>query len=560
MKEDKGNKGVEKYLFDGNWMEKDGIKWAFFASDKDKGSLHLKTSKEETPVSATEKVPSKEKISSLDKVSITDLGRATGGRRYNDQTSSIPAEGLLEPGTILCERYKILERYKSLEKRDFYMAYDIRLEGPCIVKELKSSLSSGEEEAYYRKKFNEEAKLLAKLSHPNLPKTMDYFIENGRYFMVIDYIEGIDLETYFENCYGQISEEQILKWGINLCDILEYLHNQDPPVLHRDIKPSNLFIRERDWSVVLFNFGFAIRSDRASTKKIGTSGYAPPEQLSGNAEPRSDIYSAGATLHYLLSGEAPRMDGNFMTVLALNFSASIYTDIIIKKALKTKIKDRYENAGEMKAAIIDALEKLKKAEEEEEKFFKEGIKNSADYFEELVRKIDKKDKGRLLAIKELGKLGDRRALNILIPLLSDESASIRLCTITALHNIKDKKAVPSLAKLLDDTNIELRQKAVEAIEYITDKKIPPLMVVPQEAKLYPSRHDQVKCDICEISVPSVEVIICGQCGNSVCHECSIICNKYKNKFCASCSKDNIVSIIEQMVCLKCIMPKKQKSE
>jgi hypothetical protein len=111
-------------------MEKDGIKWAFFASDKDKGSLHLKTSKEETPVSATEKVPSKEKISSLDKVSITDLGRATGGRRYNDQTLPYRLKVYLNRGTILCERYKILERYKSLEKRDFYMAYDIRLEGP----------------------------------------------------------------------------------------------------------------------------------------------------------------------------------------------------------------------------------------------------------------------------------------------------------------------------------------------------------------------------------------------------------------------------------------------
>ncbi|MEQ8190618.1 MAG: serine/threonine-protein kinase, partial [Candidatus Eremiobacterota bacterium] len=379
MKED--NKGVEKYLFDGNWTEKDGIKWAFFANEKDKNSQNLKISEVGTPLPLKEEIkyPDKEKTSSLDKVSITDLGRATGGRRYSSQNSSIPTEGLLESATILCERYKILERYKSLEKRDFYMAHDLRLEGPCIVKELKSSLSSGEEEAYYRKKFNEEAKLLAKLSHPNLPKTMDYFIENGRYFMVIDYIEGIDLETYFENCYGQISEEQILKWGINLCDILEYLHNQDPPVIHRDIKPSNLFIRERDRSIVLFNFDFAIRSDRASTKKIGTSGYAPPEQLSGNAEPRSDIYSVGATIHYLLSGEAPKMDGNFMTVLALNFSASIYTDIIIKKALKTKIKDRYDNAGEMKAALLDAYEKLKKAEEEEEKFFKDGIKNSADY-------------------------------------------------------------------------------------------------------------------------------------------------------------------------------------
>jgi serine/threonine protein kinase len=479
MKEDKENKGLEKYLFDGNWTEKDGIKWAFFANEKDKNSQQVPKGEASFPVKEEVKSTCKEKTSSLDKVSITDLGRATGGKRYDSESSSIPAKGLLEANTILSGRYKILELYKSLEKRDFYMAKDLRLDSLCIVKELKNDLSSREEEEYYRKKFNDEAKLLASFSHPNLPKTMDYFIENNRYFMVIDYIKGVDLESYFENCYGQISEEQILRWGINICDILEYLHSQNPPVIHRDIKPSNLFIIERDWSVILFNFDFAIRSDRASTKKIGTSGYAPPEQLTGNAKPESDIYSLGATIHYLLSGEAPKIDGNFNTVISTNFSASIYTDMIIKKALRAKIKDRYEHAKDMKEALSDALEKLRKSEEEEEKFFKESLTNTADYFEELAKKIEKKDRGRLLAIKELGKLGDLRALSILIPLLSDESASIRLSSITALANLKDKKAISSLAKLLDDTNMEIRQKAFEAIEHITDKKIPPLMIVPR---------------------------------------------------------------------------------
>ncbi|OQA18355.1 MAG: Serine/threonine-protein kinase B [bacterium ADurb.Bin363] len=482
--QDRANKqepeGVSSYLFNGNWMEKDGIKWAFFGSDRDKESHHKVQEKEhtknETVTKSEIKVPS-------DKISITDLARLRGGKRYDIETSGIPAYGILEPDTILSGRYKILERYKSLEKRDFYTAKDLRLEGPCIVKELKCNHFSDEEEDYYRKKFNEEAKLLATLSHPNLPKTIDYFTENGRYFMVIDYIKGIDLETYFENCYGQIEEGQILQWGINLCDILEYLHTQDPPVIHRDIKPSNLFIRERDWSVVLFNFGFATRSDRARTKQIGTSGYAPPEQLSGKAEPRSDIYSVGATLHYLLSGESPRMDGDFTALIANNFSASIDTDLIVRKALKTKIKDRYEDAKEMRKALRDASEKVKHSEEEGKKFFKKDtIKTIVHHFEELVQKIERKDKGRLLAIKEIGKLGDPRAFDILIPLLGDESASIRLSAISALANMKDKKAIPSLSKLLEDQNMEIRQKVIEAIESLSNKKLPPLMVVPKEER------------------------------------------------------------------------------
>jgi len=361
MKEEKPLKGksdpagaVDNYLFDGNWTEKDGVKWAFFETDKETGE----TSKESIQQEKIEKGQSlSEKQVISDKISITDLGRASGGQRYSEG-SPLPPSGPIKKDTFLSGRYKIQELYKSLEKRDFYLARDIRLDTICIVKELTVDSNDREEVEYYRNRFKEEARILANLNHPNLPVVTDYFIENNRYFMVLDYIKGYDLETLLACSEVSITEEQILLWGIDICEVLEYLHSQKPPVIHRDVSPASLFVRDRDWAIILFNFNFARKQEGKCTAQIGTTGYASPEQMAGKPDIRSDIYSLGATLHRLLTGRTPGKAFDFKPVSVFNPSVSIYADMAVKKALKVNIKERFNNAGELKEALLEAYDKL----------------------------------------------------------------------------------------------------------------------------------------------------------------------------------------------------------
>lgn len=471
---------VDKYLFQGKWVETDGVKWAFFDSEKDQNS-HNKRKKPKPVFSEKIKVEETVKIEKTDiseKVSITDLGRASGGRRYGEEiVSEISSSGRLEPDTVLSGRYKILEFHKSFENRDFYMAKDTRLDTPCIVKELACDISDREEKDYYNKRFKEEAKLLAALRHPNLPTVIDYFVENGRTFMVIDYIKGFDLETLLGNKEIEITEEQVLLWGLDICEVLEYIHDYNPPIIHRGISPASLFIRDRDWAVILYNFSFARRQDKTSTYKIGHSGFAPPEQLVGKAQTRSDIYSLGATLYYLLTGKIPNEKFKYLSPSSINPTVSIYTDMALKNALKLNVKERFVNAEEMKEALLDSYDKLLAREEEESP--------EEDIFDKLSEMLLQKEH-RFKAIKRLGKIGDPRAIDLLIPFLQDDSAAIRLAVISAFETLNEKRTIGHLSKLLDDDNFEIRKKSIKIIEKLSGKKLPPLMIVPRDSDLFSS--------------------------------------------------------------------------
>ena len=478
--EENNDSKLSKILFKGKWVEKEGVKWAFFSSEKDRASRKSeKTSKKEKK----EKIVIPEDLKPIDvknseRVSITALGRSYGGARYSqEESSTIPDEGRLEPDTILSGRYRILEFYKSLQKRDFYLAKDTRLETPCIVKELACDITDVEEKIYYNLRFKEEARILADLSHPNLPTVMDFFIENGRSFMVVDYIKGFDLETLLENEDVEFSQEQILLWGIDICEVLTYLHTYDPPIIHRGISPASLFLRDSDWAVILFNFSFVRKLDKTSTYKVGPAGFAPPEQLVGKAQIKSDLYSLGATLYFLLTGAMANEKFKFIPPSSIDSSLSIYTDMALKNALKLNVKERFNTAEEMKEALLDAYDKLLSKEEE--------IVSEEDPFSRLSEMLHQKE-FRFRAIKRLGKLGDKRAVDLLVPFLNDQSAAVRLAVISAFENLKEKRVVSHLTRLFDDENFEIRKKAIKAIEKITGKKLPPLMVVPKNDDLYTS--------------------------------------------------------------------------
>ena len=224
----------------------------------------------------------------------------------------------LAVGTVLRSRYKVVELIGAGGMGAVYRAEDQLLQGrQCALKEVSPELGADPqtlEEAH--EQFYREASTLARLDHPNLPKVSDYFSEGGREYLVMDFVPGSDLRQVMEESLKQgklLTEAQVLKWAEQLCDALEYLHSQDPPVLHRDIKPGNIKLTPAG-AIKLVDFGLVklLSPDDNRTITVlqgrGTVQYTPLEQYggdTGHTDIRSDIYSLGGTLYHLLAGRPP---------------------------------------------------------------------------------------------------------------------------------------------------------------------------------------------------------------------------------------------------------------
>jgi serine/threonine-protein kinase len=230
--------------------------------------------------------------------------------------ASVPP--LLEIGTILRSRYKIIQMVGAGGMGAVYRAEDLRLEGrQCAVKEISLETEPNESaRAQAQAQFQREASILARLDHPNLPKVSDYFTEGQREFLVMDFVPGRDLKQLMDEARSRgqmLPEEQVFAWAAQLFDALNYLHNQDPPVLHRDIKPANIKLTPGG-TLKLVDFGLVklMVPDDATTITIvqgrGTVLYTPLEQYggdTGHTDVRSDIYSLAATLYHLLTNQPP---------------------------------------------------------------------------------------------------------------------------------------------------------------------------------------------------------------------------------------------------------------
>jgi len=225
---------------------------------------------------------------------------------------------LLEPGTVLRGRYKIIAPVGRGGMGAVYRAEDLRLEGRiCAVKEVRPDPDATPAVLIQsREQFRREASTLARLDHPNLPKVSDTFVERQREYLVMDFVEGQDLRQLVEEKRSRgkfLDEERVLQWADQLCDALEYLHSQDPPVLHRDIKPANIKLTPGGL-IKLVDFGLVklLAADDSRTITVvqgrGTVAYTPLEQYggdTGHTDVRSDIYSLGATLYHLLTNQPP---------------------------------------------------------------------------------------------------------------------------------------------------------------------------------------------------------------------------------------------------------------
>src|SRR5215469_12695691 len=218
--------------------------------------------------------------------------------------------GLLVPKYLLRQRYLIVRRVGQGGMGAVYEAQDTQLGNRLVaVKEMSQSGLKPDELLEASSTFKREAHMLASLQHPNLPSIYDHFSENGRWYLVVSFIEGETLEEYLSRAKGlNLPIQEVLDIGIQLCTVLDYLHTRQPPIIFRDLKPANV-MRTHDGHLYLIDFGIARHFKPGQVKDtvaLGSPGYAAPEQY-GKTQTgaHSDIYSLGAMLHQLLSGSDP---------------------------------------------------------------------------------------------------------------------------------------------------------------------------------------------------------------------------------------------------------------
>lgn len=290
--------------------------------------------------------------------------RHCGSPLYDEEYSSTK----LPLGTILDERYKIIDYVAKGGMGAVYKAVDLEMMSVWAVKEMLDYFDTEDEREYAVGRFATEAQILYDLDHPCIPKFVDCFVSENRYYLIMEFIDGEDLRTMLENALEEgkqgLEEEDVVNWAIQLCDVLQYLHTQDSPIIYRDMKPGNIMI-SRDNKVYLIDFGIARLFDpRVKGTMVGTQGYAPPEQYRGEAEPRSDMYSLAACMHHILTGKDPRNDipFNFPPIRSLRHDLSEGLEQLLEKALSMDPEDRFKDMAQMKEALLRVkdLAKLEK--------------------------------------------------------------------------------------------------------------------------------------------------------------------------------------------------------
>jgi outer membrane protein assembly factor BamB/tRNA A-37 threonylcarbamoyl transferase component Bud32 len=277
-------------------------------------------------------------------------------------TEVMPGTAPLPRNTVLQGRYDIEQVLGIGGMSTVYKARDLRFSSVaryCAVKEMPDNAPDPRTGQLRLATFEREANMLAALSHPGIPKIYDYFSSHGRVYLVLEYIDGRDLETQLEQRKAPMQEDEVVQWAVQICDVLEYLHGQEPqPVIFRDMKPSNIIVSGES-KVTLIDFGIAkvFQSDKRGTM-IGTEGYAPPEQYRGLAEPRGDIYALGATMHHLLTNFDPRTQTPFTfherPIRKFNSRVSEYIESVILRACEYDIERRWPTALSLRQALLQS--------------------------------------------------------------------------------------------------------------------------------------------------------------------------------------------------------------
>jgi serine/threonine protein kinase len=226
------------------------------------------------------------------------------------QEASLTGTGRLPAGRMLHQRYRLLHTIGQGGMGAVYVAQDTQLGDRLVaVKEMSMSKLTPQDVPQAVEQFRQEAHLLANLHHPNLPAIHEYFGENDRWYLVMSFIEGQNLQSALNAATGnKLPVNEVVRIGIELCEVLDYLHTHQPPIIFRDLKPLNIMVTPKG-HICLIDFGIARHFKQEQTQDTAyyySAGYAPPEQYGrSQTGPRSDIYSLGVTLHQMLSGQNP---------------------------------------------------------------------------------------------------------------------------------------------------------------------------------------------------------------------------------------------------------------
>jgi tRNA A-37 threonylcarbamoyl transferase component Bud32 len=283
---------------------------------------------------------------------------STISERGNTHTNT--HTGQLVPRTLLHKRYIILKVIGKGGMGAVYQARDMKRQGAvCAIKEMSLSMVPPEEQALAIKNFRIEAKMLSVLGHPYLPAFTHFFAENQRYFLVMEFIDGATLEDLLERNRGPFPERRVLSWAEQLCDVLEYLHSQNPPIIFRDMKPGNVMLT-RQGHIKLIDFGIARffrPTHETDTQLLGTPGYAPPEQYgTTQTDERSDVYALGMTLYHLLTDRFSEagFGARARDIRAANPEVSVSVAAALEKATALEPSDRYESIAAFRRALLGA--------------------------------------------------------------------------------------------------------------------------------------------------------------------------------------------------------------
>jgi len=266
-------------------------------------------------------------------------------------------------GTILNNQYRIVRLVGGGGMAWVYQVEELPAGSGQLwaLKELRPQTQDKDEQATARDLFEQEARLLRELDHVNIPKIAGFFEENGRACLVMEFIWGESLEKRLKATNAPLLETDVLKWAIQLCDALDYLHTRQPPIIFRDIKPSNVMVTNTGL-VKLIDFGIA-RTYKVGKKRdtvaMGSENYAAPEQWGkGQTDARSDVYALGATMYHLLANMAPTpafLPSEPLPLGNYNGALSKKTVALIGRAMDRDRQKRYQSALQMREALVEAL-------------------------------------------------------------------------------------------------------------------------------------------------------------------------------------------------------------
>lgn len=292
--------------------------------------------------------------------------------RADDVPDKRPKPKALAGGKVLNNRYEIVRRIGGGGMGAVYLAKDRNLgEAPRAVKEM---IESNIDDAQHEKAiadFKRESLLLTELEHPSIPTVYDYFYDNAseRFYLVMKFIPGSDLSSRLRHAPGgRIDEPTVTEWGIQVADVLQYLHTRPQPIIYRDLKPANLMIDSNNNRIMLIDFGIArwVNKKEKGVTAVGTMGYAPPELFSGQADARVDIYSLGATMFHLLTGSDPQDNPLLIFDFAknprprqINPALSSEMERLLIRAVEYKPEHRFQSGAELREALAGHLEKLR---------------------------------------------------------------------------------------------------------------------------------------------------------------------------------------------------------